>query len=413
MIAVSLELNRLKRLFAKLGIDWDWYTAGDYKSSFHSYYTDTTTAAQEEVLRSLVEESYRLLVEAIGEGRGISQEKMLGIANGRVYMHEEAVNLGLIDAVGWEDEAREALGQLTGAREPRETRTTSLSRRKYWNERWKPAPVVAVVGAYGSIRSGKSKQDFFRGGRTMGSRTVVNQLKAASRYPDVRAIVFRVDSGGGSALASDEILKEIRRIQREIEIPVIISMSNVAGSGGYWISMHGDEVFADPFTITGSIGVVYAKPVIQRLYEKIGVTNEVYKVGEHADALSLRRMMTEEEREYLGEIIDGMYEHFIEQVAEGRNMDPDHVRDLAGGRVYFGTQALEINLVDRLGGLKDAIDYAATESGIGEDYRTVYFRAFPDIFFDLEDGGLSIMKRLRNLWPLSDDQLYESLTVIK
>ncbi len=415
MIAVSLELNRLKRLFAKLGIDWDWYTAGDYKSTFHTPYTDTTTALQEEELRSLVEESYRLLVEAIGEGRGISKQKMLEIADGRVYMHEDAVKIDLVDVVGWEDNAREELGKLTGAREPRRIRTTSIARRKYWTERWKPAPVVAVVGAYGSIRSGKSKRDIFRGGRTMGSRTIVKQLSAAAGYPGVKAIVFRVDSGGGSALASDEILKEIRRIQREVKIPVIISMGNIAGSGGYWISMYGDAVFADPFTITGSIGVVFAKPVLQRLYEKIGVTNEVFKVGEHADALSARRMMTEEERGYLGELIDGMYEYFIEQVAEGRKMDPDEVRKLAGGRVYFGTQALEINLVDRIGGLKDAVEYAAEESGIADDYRMVYFRAFPPSFFNLDMGGtaLNFMWDLKKLWPLSDDHFDESLTMFK
>jgi ClpP class serine protease len=124
-------------------------------------------------------------------------------------------------------------------------------------------------------------------------------------------------------------------------------------------------------------------------------------------------MMTEEERGYLGELIDGMYEHFIERVAEGRKMDPDEVRRLAGGRVYFGTQALEINLVDRLGGLKDAIEYAAAESGIGDDYRTVYFNAFPGILHNLDmDGtGIDLLRNLRDLWPLSGDPLGEPLTL--
>lgn len=415
MIGVSLEIKRLKHLFAKLGIDWDWYTAGDYKSTFHTAYTDTTTAVQEEELRSLVEESYRLIVESIGDGRGISKTKMLEIADGNVYMHEEAVKLGLIDVVGWVDRAREELGKLTGARNPRDMRTACLARRTYWTERWKPAPVVAVVGAYGSIRSGRSKRDFFTGSRTMGSWTVVQQLKAASGYPGVRAIVFRVDSGGGSALASDEILRELRRIQREVRIPVIISMGNIAGSGGYWISMYGDAIFADPFTITGSIGVVFAKPVIQRLYEKVGITNEVFKVGEHADALSTGRMMTDEEREYLAELIDEMYEYFIENVSKGRKMDPEDVRRIARGRVYFGTQALDINLVDRIGGLKDAIEYAAAESGIADDYHTVYFKAFPGRFIhvSLEGTALNFFKDIKGLWPLSGDYLDESLTVFK
>jgi protease-4 len=214
----------------------------------------------------------------------------------------------------------------------------------------------------------------------MGSETVVKQLKAASCYPGVKAIVFRVDSGGGSALASDEILEEIRRIQKDVKIPVIVSMGNIAGSGGYWISMYGDAIFADPFTITGSIGVVWYKPVLERLYEKIGFTNEVYKEGEHADGLSSSRHLSEDEMKMLGGYIDEMYGLFIEKVAEGRKLSPERVREIGGGRVYFGTQALGINLVDRLGTLSDAVEFAASKAEIAKDYRTVYFRAFPGFF---------------------------------
>ena len=195
--------------------------------------------------------------------------------------------------------------------------------------------------------------------------------------------MLRVDSGGGSALASDEILEEIRRIQSEVKIPVVVSMGNVAGSGGYWISMYGDRVFADPFTITGSIGVVWFKPVLQRLYEKIGVTNEIFKEGEHADALSGIARMTDDEMKMLGSYIDGMYGIFVDKVAEGRKLDPERVREIGGGRVYLGTQALEIKLVDEIGGLNDAVAYAAAKAGIEKDYRTVYFRAFPGFFGSL------------------------------
>lgn len=387
MLGVSLEINRMKRLFEKLGVDWDSYTAGRYKSTFHTPYTDTTTAVQEEELYSLVNESHRLLVKAIADGRGIDRSTMRGLADGRIFSPDEAVQERLVDVIGWEAAAKEELGKLLAYSDPKKLETTPFTRRKYWNERWTPPPTVAIVGAYGGIEPGKSKRDHIRGGRTMGSETVVKQLKAASTYPGVRAILFRVDSGGGSALASDEILNEIRRIQREKKIPVIISMGNVAGSGGYWISMRGDAIFADPFTITGSIGVVAAKPVLQRLYEKIGVTNEVFKEGKYADAWSMRRRMTEEEMELLGEYIDEMYDYFIDNVAEGRSIDPATVREIAEGRVYFGTQALDLRLVDRLGGMKDAAEYAAAEAGIADDYRTVYFRAFPRFGFGLDDAA--------------------------
>ncbi len=383
MLGVSFELNRMKRLFGKLGIDFDHYTAGDYKSSFHTIYTDTTTAAQAEEIRSLVEESYRLVVDGIAAGRGIPVERMKELADGRVFAPDDLVKERLVDALGWEKDAKAELGALAGAKRPEKLETERIGKRAYWTERWSAPPVVAIVGAYGSIMSGKSERGITQGDRTMGSATVVKQLEAASRRPGVRAIVLRVDSGGGSALASDEILEEIRRIQSEVKIPVVVSMGNVAGSGGYWIAMYGDRVFADPFTITGSIGVVWFKPVLQRLYEKIGVTNEVFKEGEHMDALSRGRHMTDDEATMLGDYIDGMYGLFVDKVAAGRKLDPERVREIGGGRVYFGTQALEIKLVDELGGLNDAVAGAAAMAGIEKDYRTVYYRAFPGFFGSL------------------------------
>jgi protease-4 len=380
VLGVSLEINRMKRLFEKLGIDFDHYTAGDYKSSFHTIYTDTTTAVQAEEIRSLVAESYRLLVEGIASGRGIPVEHMRELADGRVFSPDDLVKEHLVDSIGWEKDARSTLGSLAGASRPEKLRTGSIGPRTYWSERWTPPPAVAIVGAYGGIESGKSRKGLVQGSRTMGSETIVKQLKSASRYPGVRAIVFRVDSGGGSALASDEILEEIRRIQTEVKIPVIVSMGNVAASGGYWISMYGDRVFADPFTVTGSIGVVWFKPVLARLYEKIGVSNEVFKEGEHADALSWNREMTEQEMKMLGDYIDGMYAVFVDKVAESRKLDPGRVREIGGGRVYLGTQALPLKLVDEIGGLRDAVSYAAAKAGIADDYRTVYFKAFPGFF---------------------------------
>ncbi len=412
MIGVSLEIKRKKRLFGKLGVDWDHISTGDYKSSFHTQYTDTTTDAQREEIASLVEESYRLLVEGIAEGRGLEKSRILQMADGRIFMPDEAVEHRIADVIGWKRKAREELGLLAGSANPERLSTVSISGRRYRADRWAPPPSIAVVGAYGTINPGNSKREFFRGGRTMGSASVVKQLEAASRYPGVRAIVLRVDSGGGSGIASAEILNEVRRIQRETGKQVIISMGNIAGSGGYWISMYGDEIFADPFTITGSIGVVFAKPVLERLYEKAGITNEVFKVGEHSDAYSAARMLTVEERGMFGRLIDRFYHRFIEQVAEGRNMDPEDVRALAGGRVYLGTQALDNGLIDRLGGLTDAVSFAASEAGIADDYRVVYFRAFPGFLGKLGIGNLRAAAGAFGLpWPGGNGCFDEVLTV--
>ena len=380
MLGVSLEIKRLKSFFAKLGVDWDHYTAGGYKSSFHTYYTDSTTAVQREEIRSLVEESYHLLVSSIADGRHISTDKLNEIIDGMVFEPEELQKAGLIDEIGWEKDARTELGKLAHAPKPDKIKTVRMGTRHYWEERWTPAPAIAIVGAYGGIESGKSRQSLFRGTRTMGSETVAKELKAAARCPGVKAIVFRVDSPGGSGLASDEIRNEILRIKREKKIPVIVSMSNIAGSGGYWISMDGDAIFADPFTITGSIGVVFMKPVLARMYEKLGVNNEVFKVGKHADAASSARNLSPEEMKMLGSYIDRAYDEFVDKVAAGRHLSKERVRELAGGRVYFGTQAKELQLIDELGTLQDAVRYAARRAGVEKNYRTVYFKAFPSLW---------------------------------
>ena len=414
LIGVSLELDRMKRLFGKLGVDFDHYTAGDYKATFHTIYTDTTTAAQAEELRSLVDESYRLLVEGIAEGRNISVDDMTKLADGRIFRPEELVAERLLDEVGWERDAKTALGRLVSAKRPDELETSRIGRRVNWTDRWGAAPAVAIVGAYGGIESGKSERSLRNGSRTMGSETVVRQLKAAAKRPGVRAIVLRVDSGGGSALASDEILEEIRRIRRENELPVVVSMGNIAASGGYWISMYGERVFADPFTITGSIGVVWFKPVLERLYEKIGVTHETYKRGEHADALSLGRAMTDKEKGMLGAYIEALYDLFVDGVAEGRGLSSERVREIGGGRIYLGTQALELRLVDEIGSLGDAVAEAARRGGIDGDYDTVYFKAFPGLFgsFELDSGPIGVARVLGRLLRRGSEGAFDNTLTV-
>ncbi len=404
MIGVSLEVNRMKRMFEKFGVEWNHTTAGDYKSTFHTQYTDTSTSVQEEELQGLVDEAYRLMVNTIAEGRGIDRARMLELADGRILTNQEAIDYNLVDDIGWEKTARKKLAEISGLKDEGDLDTSEFHGRKYWKREWAPPASVAVVGAYGGIKTGKSGVNPFTGGRTMGSASVVKSLKSAAGYPGVAAIVFRVDSGGGSSLASDEILNEIKRIQREENIPVIVSMSNLAGSGGYWISMSADAIFADPFTITGSIGVVMAKPVIRGLYEKLGVTNEVFKSGKHSDAMSPGRHLTEEEMEMVERHVDIVYRKFVKEVADGRDMKEDEALRLAGGRLYFGTQAREVKLVDRLGGLEDAIEFAALKASVDEDYETVYFPAFDRFFFDkLPFSPAAIGTAIWNLFGKNSD----------
>jgi len=371
-LGTAVEIDRMKRTFEKLGVEWDAYTAGKYKSSFHEYYTDTSTVEQREAIQSLVETAYDELIQTLAEDRRIPLDTLKQVADGRPFKAQEALRLGLITHLGWYQKALDVAAARVGKKQV--SRFKRLGKRRYWKIRWAPPPTVAVVTAYGTILTGKSRRDPLMGFRIMGSETVVEQLRQASRAPGVRALVFRVDSGGGSGVASDEILQEIRRIKKEKKLPVIVSMGNVAASGGYWISSLADTIVASPLTVTGSIGVVMAKPVIEQLYQKLGITHEVFKVGEHADAFSLARHLSPEEMEKARQYIDDFYQLFLDRVSEGRKMPREKVHEVGQGRVWMGQQAKEIGLVDCLGGLKEAIQIAARKAGIDKDYRVTYFR---------------------------------------
>lgn len=374
-IGVSLHLNRYKRAFEKLGVSWDADTAGVYKSSFHSWYTDSTSAAQRVAIQDLVDGAYDHLMTTLQTSRGLSDADAARIGSGGIVFPETCVATHLVDTLGWWDDALAAADSLSGGPGKRPP-TVTLPHRRYWSDRWRPAPAVAVVSVSGEIASGRSKRNWILGGRTMGSQTVIRQLRAAAGYPGVRALVFRVDSGGGSALASEEIRHEILKIlRRHRRLPFLVSMGGMAASGGYWISMDGQEILADATTITGSIGVVWSFPVLEDLYGKLGVTSETFKRGEHADMLSWNRHLTEDEREMMNASVDYIYDRFVAGVAEGRKLPESRVREIAGGRVYLGSQAEGLGLVDRLGTLTDAVEQAAERAGIGDDYRVLDFRA--------------------------------------
>jgi len=257
--------------------------------------------------------------------------------------------------------------------------------------------VIAVVGAYGGIREGQGGTDPLRGGQSIGSETLVKALKAARKNPDVDAVVLRVDSGGGSGLASDIIWYETVKVAEEK--PLIVSMGDFAASGGYYIAIAGEKIFVEPLTITGSIGVVGMMPVIAELYKKIDATHETFKRGEHADQFSPMRKLTDEEREMAEEVIAWFYDDFVEKAAEARGMSSDELHELAQGRVYMGSQALKNGLVDERGGLSAAIDYACEKVGVErEDASVVYYRESRSFADNILSGAVAKL----GLWKLLD-----------
>jgi len=405
-----VTVNRYAGTAEKLGIEWDYISAGKYKSTFHSLGGPPLTDEQRAGVQELEDVIYDELIAAVTEGRGLSRSEAESVCDGRIFIPDRAVDAGLIDDIGTYEDAKAVALELAGGDVPEEReniKTVNVATWKSKDYHWGKKPVIAVVGAYGGIQEGKGGTDPLRGGQSIGSETLVKALRAARKNPDVDAVVLRVDSGGGSGLASDIIWYETVKVAKEK--PLIVSMGDVAASGGYYIAIAGEKIFVEPLTITGSIGVVGMMPVVAELYDKIGATHETFKRGEHADQFSLMRKLTDEEREMANEVITWFYDDFVEKAAEARGMSADRLRELAQGRVYMGNQALENGLVDERGGLSAAIDYACEKVGIErEDARVVYYResrSFMDHFL----GGAAAKLGLWKLLDFGDAGLQDLL----
>ena len=222
-------------------------------------------------------------------------------------------------------------------------------------------PRVAVIHVEGVITGGRGQTGLFGDGG--GTEFIIRQIQAARDDDEVKAVVIRINSPGGSAPASQEVGEEIRKL-RKTGKPTISSMGDIAASGGYWIAAATEKIYANSGTITGSIGVYIPYANWQELYGKIGVQTEKIKSGPHKDMLSPERPMTPEERAIVQSMVDDMYEQFVAVVAEGRRLDPARVRKLADGRLYTGRQAKAVSLVDEMGSMEEALNEAGKMAGI-------------------------------------------------
>lgn len=232
---------------------------------------------------------------------------------------------------------------------------------------WLRADTVGIIRIEGPIAAGPSGDDLL--GAFTGSDDVLEDIREAMDDPAVKAVVLRINSPGGSAAASQEIGREVQRL-REAGKVVVVSMGDVAASGGYWIAAGADKIVASPATITGSIGVIMEFSKLEELYRKLGVEVEVIKSGPHKDIGSPSRGLTETERDILQGMVNDIFDQFVQVVAEGRNLPREEVEKLADGRIFTGRQARDLGLVDELGNFTEAVDLAAGMAGIAENFRT-------------------------------------------
>ncbi len=352
----------LRGTLDKVGAFPDALHIGDYKTASNIFTEHSYTKAHREMAASLNSDLYQQLVQALAAGRHKSEAEMRALIDHGPFLPEDAVRSGLVDDLAYEDELDDKVALSAGPSrflDQKDYRgVTSASLGLDRGQR------VAVIYAVGLISSGESSYDSPQG-QVAGSDTLVEYLRKARADRSIKAIVLRIDSPGGSAIASDVIWREVQ-LTRNVK-PVIASMSDVAASGGYYIAMPATAIVAQPATLTGSIGVVMIKFVIDGTLKKLGLNMEHVQEGRYADLYSPVRRFSPEERARVEEQMQATYDAFVEKAAAGRNTTPEKIDAIAQGRVWTGRQAKQLGLVDELGGLERALALAKERAGIPHD----------------------------------------------
>ena len=348
----------------KLGVKAEFFRVGAYKNAPDIFTRSEMSGEQREVQNAILDDLYGPYVRRIAARRHLDAEKVKALLDRGLLSPQETVKEGLVDGLLYPDQLEEETGKVLGAKAGLERLALDEPDRR--NERWGSPPKVVVVRVEGNILRGEGGSDPFGTVRIAGSGPIARKIRQAADDPGVAAIVVRIDSPGGDGNASDLIWRELVRARKEKKKPVVASMGDVAASGGYYVAAGADEIFAEPQTITGSIGVFAGHFNLHELYSGLGLNLTTVKRGESADLFSTARPLTDKERAMFQGWVEGFYSTFLDRVAEGRKLDKAEVDKVARGRVWTGAQALERKLVDRLGGLDDAIASARQRAGVDD-----------------------------------------------
>jgi protease IV len=399
----------LRGMLEKIGAYPDALHIGDYKTASNTFTEHTYTAAHREMAESLNRDLYEQVLKGIAAGRQKSDREVRAMIDHGPFLPEDAVRAGLVDDVAYEDELDDKvrLGQgnvkFLEHHDYRGVSSASLGLNR--------GPRIAILYAVGIIGSGESNYDS-PAGDVVGSDTIVRYLRKTRADNSIKAIILRIDSPGGSAIASDVIWREVQ-LTRAAK-PVIASMSDVAASGGYYIAMPAHKIVAQPATLTGSIGVVMVKFVIDGTLKKAGINVESVSQGRYANLYSPIRPFNPEERAKIQEQMQATYDTFVEKAAAGRHTTPEKIDAIAQGRVWTGQQAQGIGLVDELGGLERAIAVAKEQAKIARDSE-VELEIYPpkkSLYESLADPFGSSMDRgaaIAALFGLSDRRALQAI----
>jgi len=389
----------LRGVFDKIGAYPDFVHIGDYKSATNQLTEKGFTKAHREMTESLNRDMYDQLVRGIAESRKKSEADVRALLDQGPFVPEEALRVGLVDDLAYEDELDDRVPAMRGRDDDKWVEGSDYQR-SAGGGGLGGRPRIAVLYAVGTITSGKSGFDPVNGS-VLGSDTMVEQIRRVRDDDTIKAIVLRIDSPGGSSIASDVIWRElmITRDQKPSR-PIVTSMSDLAASGGYYIALPGQVIVAQPATLTGSIGIFSGKIAIGGTLDKIGVTRETVIAGANADFESPFTPFTPNQRAKLLQMMQGFYEDFVEKTAQSRKTTPERIDAVAQGRVWTGAQAREHGLVDALGGLDTAVTIAKERAKIPADQevelvefpgRRTLFETLSEEFGSTRGGMLQLL----------------------
>lgn len=342
-----------------VGVTPNLFRVGDYKTAVSLWTEKGYTPAHREMADSLNRDTFEQLVRGIATGRGRTLDEVRALVDQGPFLPEEALRAGLVDDLLYEDQLDDR-GEL-GVDAEHSVEADVYRGVRLGSLRLDRRPKIAVVYAVGTISSGRSGES--AEGPVVGSETLVEAIRTVRADEDVKAIVLRIDSPGGSGVASDVIWREL--MLTRARKPLVVSMSDLAASGGYYIALPGHTIVAQPGTLTGSIGVYGGKFVVAGTFGKVGARIEGVEAGRHAGMHSAARPYREEERRKVEEQLAAFYDQFVEKVAQSRHATPEKIDAIAQGRVWTGAQARTLGLVDELGGLARALEIARERARIG------------------------------------------------
>ncbi|QKJ30524.1 signal peptide peptidase SppA [Mucilaginibacter mali] len=383
----SQQITFLKGAMDKLGIEAQVIKVGTYKSAVEPYILNKMSDANREQVNSYLGSLYEHFLTGIGKARNVNRDTLFDIANNmKVQFPEDALKYKLVDGLKYKDEVLDELKSRTSTDKKKNLHSVEIG--EYTKsgvkddntdtEKATAGDKIAVIYASGEINGGDGDEN------TIGSETVSKALRQVRLDNKVKAVVLRVNSPGGSSLASDVIWREVK-LTHDVK-PIIVSMGDYAASGGYYISCAADSIIAEPNTITGSIGIFAILPNMQKLFnDKLGVTFDGVKTGKYADLGDISRPLTPEEHAILQNQVNRGYDDFTKHVADGRKKTQQYINSIGQGRVWTGTQAIKLGLVDRLGNINDAVNMAAKKAKV-TDYKLVTYPEQKSIFNKFGQG---------------------------